>query len=173
MWMILVLCCLPMLIQPPLLSDDAHRYVWEGYVQNMGYNPYSLAPSDPIFDNEKLNQKVSIVRFMPGDVRIYHKDNFSGVILDQLGFARPEGQDQPDFAEKNATKERIPAMDGDILFYFTYDPAENQGEAMKLEQEWINDPLFNNLKKEKPSINNCDTLLLFYNKDNKIANVLT
>ncbi|MEW9502524.1 ABC transporter substrate-binding protein [Jeotgalibacillus marinus] len=94
---------------------------------------------------EKLNQKVSIVRFMPGDVRIYHKDNFSAVILDQLGFARPEGQDQPDFAEKNATKERIPAMDGDILFYFTYDPAENQGEAMKLEQEWINDPLFNNL----------------------------
>ncbi|MFC3886650.1 ABC transporter substrate-binding protein [Bacillus songklensis] len=94
---------------------------------------------------DKLNQKVSIVRFMPGDVRIYHKDTFSGVILDQLGFARPEGQDQPDFAEKNVTKERIPAMDGDILFYFTYDPAENKGEAPKLEEEWINDPLFKNL----------------------------
>ncbi|HEY9576790.1 MAG TPA: iron-siderophore ABC transporter substrate-binding protein [Pseudobacillus sp.] len=94
---------------------------------------------------DKLNQKVSIVRFMPGDVRIYHKDTFSGVILDQLGFARPEGQDQPDFAEKNVTKERIPAMDGDVLFYFTYDPAETKGEGPKLEEEWINDPLFKNL----------------------------
>ncbi|KZO00803.1 ABC transporter substrate-binding protein [Pseudobacillus badius] len=94
---------------------------------------------------DKLKQKVSIVRFMPGDVRIYHKDTFSGVILDQLGFARPEGQDQPDFAEKNVTKERIPAMDGDILFYFTYDPAESKGEAPKLEEEWVEDPLFKNL----------------------------
>ncbi|OCA87244.1 ABC transporter substrate-binding protein [Pseudobacillus wudalianchiensis] len=94
---------------------------------------------------DKLNEKVSIVRFMPGEVRIYHKDTFSGVILDQLGFARPEGQDQPDFAEKNVTKERIPAMDGDILFYFTYDPAETKGEGPKLEDEWINDPLFKNL----------------------------
>ncbi|KMY53282.1 iron siderophore-binding protein [Bacillus sp. FJAT-27231] len=94
---------------------------------------------------DKLNEKVSIVRFMPGEVRIYHKDTFSGVILDQLGFARPEGQDQPDFAEKNVTKERIPAMDGDVLFYFTYDPAETKGEGPKLEDEWINDPLFKNL----------------------------
>ncbi|MDX8365614.1 iron-siderophore ABC transporter substrate-binding protein [Cytobacillus sp. IB215665] len=94
---------------------------------------------------DKLNQQVSIVRFMPGDVRIYHKDTFSGVILDQLGFARPESQDIADFAEKNVTKERIPAMDGDILFYFTYDPADKEGEAKKLEEEWINDPLFNNL----------------------------
>lgn len=98
---------------------------------------------------DKLNQKVSIVRFMPGDVRIYHKDTFSGVILDQLGFARPKGQDQPDFAEKNVTKERIPAMDGDILFYMTYDPAESKGEAPKLEEEWINDPLFKNLNVAK------------------------
>lgn len=98
---------------------------------------------------DKLNQQVSIVRFMPGDVRIYHKDTFSGVILDQLGFARPEGQDQPDFAEKNVTKERIPAMDGDILFYFTYDPAESKGEAQQLEEEWINDPLFKNLNVAK------------------------
>lgn len=98
---------------------------------------------------DKLNQEVSIVRFMPGDVRIYHKDSFSGVILEQLGFARPEGQDQPDFAEKNVTKERIPAMDGDILFYFTYDPAENKGEAVKLEEEWLDDPLFQNLNVAK------------------------
>ena len=96
---------------------------------------------------DKLNQEVSMVRFMAGDVRIYHKDSFSGVILDQLGFARPEGQDVDDFAEKGVTKERIPAMDGDVLFYFTYETGD--GEANKLAEEWINDPLFQNLEVAK------------------------
>ena len=96
---------------------------------------------------EKTQQKVSMVRFMAGDVRIYHKDSFSGVILEQLGFARPAEQDLPDFAEKGVTKERIPAMDGDILFYFTYETGDK--EATKLEEEWINDPLFQNLEVAK------------------------
>jgi iron complex transport system substrate-binding protein len=96
---------------------------------------------------DKLNQKVSMVRFLAGDVRIYHKDSFSGVILDQLGFARPEGQDVDDFAEKGVTKERIPAMDGDVLFYFTYETGD--GEANKLAEEWLNDPLFQNLEVAK------------------------
>ncbi|WP_421381224.1 ABC transporter substrate-binding protein [Bacillus salacetis] len=93
---------------------------------------------------DKLDMEVSMVRFMASDVRIYHKDSFSGVILDQLGFARPEGQDVDDFAEKGVTKERIPAMDGDILFYFTYD--EGDGEGNKVAEEWINDPLFQKLE---------------------------
>ncbi|MBG9444282.1 ABC transporter substrate-binding protein [Cytobacillus firmus] len=93
---------------------------------------------------DKLDHEVSIVRFMAGDVRIYHKDSFSGVILDQIGLARPESQNVDDFAEKNATKERIPAMDGDVLFYFTYETGD--GEANKLAKEWIEDPLFKNLK---------------------------
>lgn len=92
---------------------------------------------------DKVNQEISMVRFIPGDVRIYHKDTFSGVILDQIGFARPESQNVDDFAETNATKERIPAMDGDVLFYFTYETGD--GEASTLEKEWINDPLFKNL----------------------------
>ncbi|MBU0905550.1 MAG: iron-siderophore ABC transporter substrate-binding protein [Firmicutes bacterium] len=96
---------------------------------------------------DKLQQEVSMVRFMAGDVRIYHKDSFSGVILEQLGFARPAEQDLPDFAEKGVTKERIPAMDGDIMFYFTYETGDK--EATKLEEEWVNDPLFQNLEVAK------------------------
>ncbi|RDU37782.1 iron siderophore-binding protein [Neobacillus piezotolerans] len=96
---------------------------------------------------DKLNMKVSMVRFMAGDVRIYHKDTFSGVILEEIGFARPESQDVDDFAEKNVTKERIPAMDGDILFYFTYE--EGDGKASQVEKQWIEDPLFKNLEVAK------------------------
>ncbi|WP_226678836.1 ABC transporter substrate-binding protein [Mesobacillus jeotgali] len=96
---------------------------------------------------DKVNMEVSMVRFMAGDVRIYHKDSFSGVILEQIGMARPESQDKEDFAEKGVTKERIPAMDGDILFYFTYD--EGDGKATEVEKEWIEDPLFQNLEVAK------------------------
>jgi hypothetical protein len=28
-------------------DDDIHRYVWDGRVQRLGYNPYVLVPSDP------------------------------------------------------------------------------------------------------------------------------
>jgi hypothetical protein len=32
---------------PPGSDDDIHRYVWDGRVQRLGYNPYLLVPSDP------------------------------------------------------------------------------------------------------------------------------
>jgi len=31
----------------PTLSDDIHRYRWEGRVQQAGYNPYSIRPDNP------------------------------------------------------------------------------------------------------------------------------
>ncbi|HKV93100.1 MAG TPA: glycosyltransferase 87 family protein [Candidatus Angelobacter sp.] len=35
------------LLQAPRLDDDIHRYVWDGRVQRLGYNPYTAVPSDP------------------------------------------------------------------------------------------------------------------------------
>ena len=32
---------------PPGSDDDIHRYVWDGRVQRLGYNPYIVVPSDP------------------------------------------------------------------------------------------------------------------------------
>ncbi|MFD0695390.1 ABC transporter substrate-binding protein [Paenibacillus sp. GCM10027628] len=91
---------------------------------------------------DKLNTKVSIIRFMPGKVRIYMEDTFSGVMLKKLGFQRPAPQDQDKFAD-DVQKERIPDMNGDMLFYFTYD--NDKGEANTIEQDWMNDPLWKNL----------------------------
>ncbi|MGA9290763.1 MAG: iron-siderophore ABC transporter substrate-binding protein [Anaerobacillus sp.] len=92
---------------------------------------------------DQLDKKISVVRFLAGQTRIYYKDSFSGVILDQLGFARPDSQQKDDFAEE-VTKERIPEMDGDELFYFTYEAGD--GEANSTAKEWTNDPLWNNLQ---------------------------
>jgi hypothetical protein len=35
------------LLKPPGLDDDIHRYVWDGRVQRLGFNPYLLIPNDP------------------------------------------------------------------------------------------------------------------------------
>jgi hypothetical protein len=32
---------------PPGADDDVHRYVWDGRLQRLGYNPYIVVPSDP------------------------------------------------------------------------------------------------------------------------------
>src|SRR5258708_33043321 len=34
---------------PPGPDDDIHRYVWDGRLQRLGYNPYLVVPSDPAF----------------------------------------------------------------------------------------------------------------------------
>lgn len=91
---------------------------------------------------DKLSIQVSVVRFMPGKVRLYFKDTFTGVIFEQIGLARPAAQNKAEFAEE-ITKERIPDMEGDIMFYFTFEKGD--GEASKTEQEWTNDPLYKNL----------------------------
>ena len=98
---------------------------------------------------DKLNSKVSIIRFVPGDVRIY-QNSFSGVVLNDIGFKRPPLQDKDDFAIKGITKEQIPNMDGDYLFYFTSDKdADKNNEGNSLAKEWTEDPLFKQLQASK------------------------
>ena len=35
--------------RPADADDDIHRYVWDGRLQRLGYNPYIVVPSDPAF----------------------------------------------------------------------------------------------------------------------------
>ncbi|WP_243521905.1 ABC transporter substrate-binding protein [Bacillus pseudomycoides] len=99
---------------------------------------------------DKIDSKVSIIRFVPGDVRIYQKNSFSGVVLNDIGFKRPPLQDKDDFAIKGVTKEQIPNMDGDYLFYFTSDKdADKNNEGNTIAKEWAEDPLFKQLQASK------------------------
>jgi alpha-1,6-mannosyltransferase len=40
---------LPFLLMPAGADDDVHRYVWDGRLQRLGYNPYIVVPNDPAF----------------------------------------------------------------------------------------------------------------------------
>src|SRR5262249_28486725 len=33
--------------RPPGPDDDIHRYIWDGRLQRLGFNPYLVVPSDP------------------------------------------------------------------------------------------------------------------------------
>ncbi len=66
--------------------------------------------------------EVSVVRFLPGDTRIYQKESFIGTILEDAGLPRPKSQDVEDFAILNASQELIPKMGGDVIFTTVYGP---------------------------------------------------
>lgn len=91
---------------------------------------------------DAVNEEISMVRFSPNRTRIYYKETFSGLILGQIGFKRPPAQDKDEFAEE-VTKERIPEMAGDRVFYFASDLNEPESEANLA--DWLADPLWANL----------------------------
>jgi iron complex transport system substrate-binding protein len=93
---------------------------------------------------DKLKEKVAVVRFMGGKTRFYYGDMFSGVIFKQIGIVRNDPKsDEKSF--EDITKERLPELDtADKAFYFTYDVGDGKGK--KQQEEWMNDPLWKNLK---------------------------
>jgi iron complex transport system substrate-binding protein len=92
---------------------------------------------------DKTKLRISLARFQPEKVRVYYKNNFAGIILDQLGFARPEAQNKDEFSA-DITNEQIPELDGDVFFYFTSD-REGETGATKTAKEWLESPLGKNL----------------------------
>ncbi|MCY9549302.1 ABC transporter substrate-binding protein [Lysinibacillus xylanilyticus] len=128
------------------------------------YNDKVQAVKEKLGD--KTNQEVSFVRFMADKSRIYYTDSFSGVIFDSLGFKRvPE---QAELFKDNAKlgklavevgKEVIPKMDGDVLFYFTYMPTDDDS-ALATEKEWTEDPLWKNLSAvQKGNVHKVDDVI--------------
>jgi len=96
---------------------------------------------------DRLTQKVSLVRFLPDAVRIYHKDSFPGQILEEIGLNRPATQDKNEFADEISI-EQIAAVEGDILFYFTFASGDRNelDKSTATEQQWLNHPLWRNLE---------------------------
>ncbi|WP_036717722.1 ABC transporter substrate-binding protein [Paenibacillus sp. JCM 10914] len=96
---------------------------------------------------DKTKLEVSLARFQAGIARVYYKQNFAGVVLDQLGFARTEIQNKEEFAEE-ITKEQINVLDGDVLFYFASDRS-GETAASDTAKEWLADPIAQNMNINK------------------------
>jgi iron complex transport system substrate-binding protein len=122
------------------LYADALGNKAEGEAQLKAFDDKATRLGEVLGD--KKAEKVSLIRFMPGLTRIYYKDTFPGMIFSQIGIQRPAVQDKPGFAD-DVTKERIPEFDGDHLFYFVYETGN--GKASKQSEEWLSEPLWQNL----------------------------
>lgn len=88
---------------------------------------------------EAVNETISLVRISPARTRMYLKASFPGAIVDAIGLKRPAPQDKDGFAE-DLTRERIPELAADRIFYFS--PDRNDAEAEANLADWIDDPLW-------------------------------
>jgi iron complex transport system substrate-binding protein len=82
--------------------------------------------------------EVSVVRSVGDEVRIYLKANFLGTILEDIGLPRPRSQDEQEFSE-TATRERIPDLDGDVMFLARF------GDEHRLLGQLMDSPLWSRL----------------------------
>jgi iron complex transport system substrate-binding protein len=69
------------------------------------------------------SRKISIVRFIPGNIRVYGPDSFSGIVVGDTGLGRPERQLLEGKEDKRfdlVSAERVNEVDGDVVFVTAY-----------------------------------------------------
>lgn len=71
---------------------------------------------------------ISLVRFMPGKIRLYANKSLIGVILHDAGLARPANQNVDDLAVE-ISAENIDQAAGDYIFYTSYGKPDATGET--------------------------------------------
>jgi len=83
---------------------------------------------------------ISLVRFMPGRLRLYGNLSFIGVILKDVGLPRPPGQDFAELATE-ISEERIDQAAGDRIFYSSYgDPVATGQNTVVNGELWARIP---------------------------------
>jgi iron complex transport system substrate-binding protein len=85
------------------------------------------------------NPTISVTRFLDGPTRLYLKDTYSGIVLDDAGLARPKAQDTTGFALE-ISEENIEQADADKIFVTTYE--DEKGVATKTKQAFAANPLW-------------------------------
>jgi iron complex transport system substrate-binding protein len=84
--------------------------------------------------------KVSIVRFMPAEIRVYGPEGFSGIVVTDAGLDRPERQllaNKDDKRFDKVSPERIGEVDGDVIFVCAYGAkAEEQRATVTAGNLW-------------------------------------
>ena len=74
---------------------------------------------------------VSMVRYMPGRLRLYAKASFIGTILDDVGLPRPKNQQVEDLAVE-ISPEKIDDADADWIFTGVYgDPKKTERDSAR------------------------------------------
>ncbi len=95
---------------------------------------------------------VTIARFAgEPTVRLYVENSYSGLVLKDAGFPRPQGQ--PTATDKiavNISEERIADLDADRIFVATY--PDDKGDVRKIREKFEANPLWGRLKGERKDV---------------------
>ncbi|MGW6459461.1 ABC transporter substrate-binding protein [Streptomyces sp. NPDC055078] len=82
------------------------------------------------------NPTVSILRFLDGPTRVYLPKSFSGIILGDMGLARPANQRDPEQFNLEISEEQIEQADADVIFYTTYSGGEERKKKFLANPLW-------------------------------------
>ncbi|MFF8841859.1 ABC transporter substrate-binding protein [Streptomyces sp. NPDC015127] len=81
-------------------------------------------------------QTYSLVRFLDGPTRIYLPKTFSGIILADMGLARPANQQDPEEFNIEISEEQIGQADADHIFVTTFSGGEERREKFLANPLW-------------------------------------
>lgn len=78
---------------------------------------------------------ISIIRFRPGQVRLYLKSSYIGYILQDVGLPRPPAQDQDSFSSE-ISLEQVADIDADYIFITGYAQDDSDQETFLQSELW-------------------------------------
>lgn len=87
---------------------------------------------------DALDTTISVIRFRPGQVRLYLKSSYIGYILQDVGLQRPDSQNQDVFSAE-ISLEQVQDADADYIFITGY--AQDDSDL----QTFLNSPLWQTL----------------------------
>ncbi|MBX3015563.1 MAG: ABC transporter substrate-binding protein [Caldilineaceae bacterium] len=78
---------------------------------------------------------ISIIRFRPGQVRLYLKSSYIGYILQDVGLPRPPAQDQDSFSAE-ISLEQVADIDADYIFITGYAQDDSDQDTFLKSELW-------------------------------------
>lgn len=119
------------------------------------YEARAKAVGEGLAEQGKADTEVSMIRFMPDQVRIY-LTGFPGSVLRDAGLQRPEAQQVEDWDASpqliEISEERIPEMDGDVIFQMVSSEHYAQQGTQTVDEQmerWTSTDLWQNLEAVK------------------------
>jgi iron complex transport system substrate-binding protein len=129
---------LPLIAEAVGRTDDGERVIG-------AYESRVAEIRAALQDAGHTDTTVSLVRFNPGQVRLY--DGYPGAIIRDVGLSLPEAQQEVLEGQQIVTftsRERIPLLDADVMFFWStdwWDP----GKAAETRNEWTGTELWQSL----------------------------
>ncbi len=112
------------------------------------YEQRARAIGDAIRAAEGKNPTITVIRFSDMQTRFYQLASFSGIVLADVGLARPPSQDVDKLATE-FSQERILDADADHI-YFTV----AEGDSAPIRDQFMSNPLWSRLTGEIHSVSN-------------------